>query len=123
MIHHTDTVGQREGFFLVMGDEHCRNAQLPLHLADGPAQLLADFRVQRAEGFVQQEDFGLVSERARYSHPLLLAAGKLRGQPLVHAFEGDQAKQLLPPLATLAGSHAPDPQCEFDVFGDRHVAE
>ena len=123
VIHDTDAVGQREGLLLVVGDEHCRNAQLALHLADGPAQLLADFRVQRAERLVQQENLGFMGERARYRDPLLLAAGKLRGQALIHALEGDEAKQLLPPLATLAGFHAPDSQREFDIFGDRHVTE
>jgi hypothetical protein len=42
---------------------------------------------------------------------------------LVHAFEGYEAKQLLPPLTTLARFHAADSQCEFDVFADRHVTE
>jgi hypothetical protein len=123
VIHDTDAVGECEGLLLVMGNEHCRNAQLALHLADGPAQLLANLRVQRAERLVQQKYFGFMGERASDRYPLLLPAGQLCGQALIHALEGHEAKKLLPPLATLAGLHTPDSQCEFDVFTDRHVTE
>jgi hypothetical protein len=64
-----------------------------------------------------------MGERARDRDPLLLAAGQLRGQALIHALEGDEAKQFLPPLAPLAGLHASDSQREFDIFADRHVTE
>src|ERR1700738_1394767 len=106
-----------------MSDEHGRNAELALYLSDGPAQLFADFGVQCSEGFVQQENLGLMRECTRYRDPLLLAAGELRWEPLIHAFEGDQTEQFLPSLPPLAGFHAPYAQREFDVFGDRHVAE
>ena len=97
-IHHADAVGEREGFFLVVRDEHGGDAELALHLADGPPQLFADLRVERAEGLIEQQHFGLVRERAGDGDALLLAAGELGGQALVHAFERHQPQQLLAPL-------------------------
>ena len=97
-VHHADAIGEREGFFLVVRDEHRGDAELALHLADGAPQLLADLRVQRAEGLIEQQHLGLVRQRARHGDALLLAAGELRGQTLVHAFERHEPQQLLAPL-------------------------
>ncbi len=41
-------------------------------------------------------------ECTRYGDPLLLAAGELRWEPLVHAFEGHQAEQFLSSLPPIA---------------------
>ena len=81
-----------------MGDQHGGDAELALDLADGAAQLLADLGVERAEGLIEQQHLGLVRERARHGDALLLAAGQLRGQALVHALERDQPQQLLAAL-------------------------
>ena len=42
-----------------------------------PAQLPADLRVERAEGFVQQQHLGLDRERAGERDALALSAGEL----------------------------------------------
>ena len=97
-VHHADAIGQRERFFLVVRDEHGGDLQLALHLADRAAQLFANLRVQRAERLVEQQHFGLVRECARDGDALLLAAGELRRQAIVHALERDQAQQLLATL-------------------------
>ena len=97
-VHDADAVGHRERFFLVVGHEHRRDAELALHLADRAAQLLADLGVERTEGLIEQQHLGLVRERARHGDALLLAAGELRRQALVHALERDQAQQLLAAL-------------------------
>ncbi len=94
-VHHADAVGQREGFFLVVRHEHGGDAELALDLTDRPPQLFADLRVERAERLVEQQHFGLVREGARHGDTLLLTAGKLGGQALVHALEGNEAQQLL----------------------------
>ena len=65
--------------------------------ADGAAQLLADLGVERAEGLVEQQHLGLVRQRARDRDALLLAAGELGRQALVHALERDELQQLLAP--------------------------
>ncbi len=97
-IHDADAVGQGEGLFLVMGDQDGGDAELALHLADGAAQLLADLGVERAEGLIEQQHLGLVRQRARHRDALLLAAGQLRRQPVVHALQRHQPQQLLAPL-------------------------
>src|SRR5689334_7825397 len=58
-----------------------------------------------------------------HRHALLLAAGKLRGQAIVHAFEGDKAKKLFASLTAIRCAHAAYPKCELDVVCHRHVAE
>ena len=88
-------VGEREGFFLVVRDQHRGDAELALDLADGAPELLADLGVERAEGLVEQQHLRLVRQRARHRDALLLAAGELRRQALVHAFERDQLEQFL----------------------------
>ena len=101
-IHDADAVGQRKGFFLVVRHQDGGDPQLALHLADGAAQLLADLGVERAEGLIQQQHLGLVRQRARHGDALLLTAGELRGQPVVHALERHQPQQLLAALAARA---------------------
>jgi hypothetical protein len=103
--------------------QHRRDAELTLDLADRAAQLLADLGVQGAERLIEQQDFRLVRERTSHGDALLLAAGELRRQPVVHAFERDQAQQFLATLATVGGLHAADAQRKLDVVGHAHVAE
>ena len=94
----------REGLLLVVGDEHRGDAELALHLADGAAQLLADLGVERTEGLIEQQHLGLVREGACHRDALLLAAGQLRRQALVHALERHQAQQLLAALRGALGA-------------------
>ena len=122
-VHDPDAVGHRKGLLLIVRDQHRRDAELALHLADGAAQLLADLGVERTEGLIEQQHLGLVRQRARDRDALLLAAGELRRQPLIESLERHQPQQLLAALAAGAGAHAAHAQGELDVLGDRHVAE
>ncbi len=106
-----------------MRDEHRRNAQLALHLADRAAQLFPDLGIERSEGLIEQEHFRLVGECARHGDPLLLAARELRRETIVHALQGDETQELLAALAALGRFHPPHAECEFDVFSDSHVEE
>ena len=123
VIHHADGVGEREGFFLVVRDQHGGDAELALHGADGAPQLFADLRVERAEGLIEQQHLRLVRQRARHRDALLLAAGELPGQALVHALERHELEQFLAARAPLGRLHAPHAQREFDVVRHGHVAE
>ncbi len=123
VIHDPDGVGQREGLFLVVRHQHGGDAELALHRADGAAKLFADLRVQRAERLIEQQHLGLVRQRARHGHALLLAAGKLARQAFVHVLERHELEQLLAPGAPIGRLHAPHAQCEFDVVRHGHVAE
>ena len=123
LVHHADAVGHREGLVLVVGDEDRGDAELLLDPADRAPQLLADLGVERAEGLVEQQHLGPVRERARDGDALLLAAGELGREALVHALEGDELQQLLAAHQAVGALHAPHPQRELDVVRDAHVAE
>ena len=123
MVHDTDGVGQREGLFLVMGDEDGGDSELALHGANGAAKFLADLGVQRAERLVEQEHLRLVRQSTRHGDSLLLTARELARQAFVHAFQRHQLEELLAPLAAIRGLHPAHAKCEFDVVRDRHVAE
>ena len=122
-MHDADAVGECEGFFLVMGDQDRRHVQFALDLADGPAQLLADLGVERAERLVHQQHLGPVRERPCDGNALLLAARELGGKPVVHALEGDELEQFLAARASFRAFHLADTQRELDVLADGHVAE
>src|SRR5690606_31609384 len=95
-IHDTDSVGHAEGFFLVMGDENRRNADGALNVADCPAQLLANLRVESPERFIEQQHAWLVRQRTRHRDPLLLSTRQLRGITMVVTFERHELQQFLP---------------------------
>ena len=123
LVHDADAIRHRESLVLVMRDEDGRDAELLLDLADGAAQLLADLGVERAERLVEQEHFGPVRECAGDRDALLLAARELGRQALVHALERDELQELRAAGHALGAADAPDPQREFDVVRDAHVAE
>ena len=79
---HADAIAQLERFFLIVRHQDRRDAQAFLNGFQAAAQLSADLHVERSEGFVEQQDFGLVGERAGQRHALLLAARKLIGLAL-----------------------------------------
>ena len=56
-------------------------------------EFLANARVQSAKGFVQQENLGFDSQRARQSDALPLAAGKLAGIPIRQPVQLDKFQQ------------------------------
>ena len=54
-IHDDNTVGDLNGFVLIVGDEEGRDFELPLELLDPAPEFFADHGVQSAKWFVQQE--------------------------------------------------------------------
>jgi len=72
-----DAVGERHGFFLVVGDEKKSDAELALQSFQFALHLLAQVGVERRERLVEQEQQGTIDERARKGHALLLAATQL----------------------------------------------
>ena len=122
-MHHADAVRERERLLLVVRDEDRGDAELALDLANGPAQFLADLGVERAEGLVQQQHLRPVRKRARHGHALLLPAGELRRQAIVHALERHEPQQLLASRASLGRAHPAHPERELDVVRHGHVPE
>ena len=121
--HDTDAVGDLESLLLVVGDENGRDLEPSLDLVEAPSQLRSNLDVQRAEGLVQEKDLGLVGERPRQGHALLLSAGELVGVAVAQSSEADEVEQLLALAAPLGSRHAPDPQAKGDVLRRGHVLE
>ena len=93
-LHDANPVRERKRFLLIVGDQDGAHADTALHRAHGLAQLDADLGVERAERFVQQQNGGLVRQRTRDGHALLLTARELARVALVVALEGDQLQEL-----------------------------
>src|SRR5690606_26686920 len=122
-IHDADAIRERKRFLLIVRDQNRRDLELALHLTNRAAQLFADLRIERAERLVEQQHLRLVRERSCNRHALLLSAGELGRQAVVHAFERDEAQQLFAPFDALGGLQATHPQRKFNVLADAHVFE
>ncbi len=120
-VHHADPIGHAEGLFLVVRHEDRRDADGPLNLANRAAQLVANLRVQRAEGLVEQEHARLVRERASKRNALLLSARELARQTLLVPVERHELQELVAPAAPLACANAARTQRELHVVGNGHV--
>ena len=77
VFQHHHPVRHRQRFFLVVGDEHKGNAQLPLQPLELHLHGAAQLEVQGRQGFVQQQHFRPLYHRPGNRNPLLLAARKL----------------------------------------------
>ena len=87
------------------------------------AKLLADVRVERPEGLVEQQHLGLDGERPGERHALALPARELRRVAMGEALEVDEAHQLLHALLDLLLGPLSDREAEGDVVAHRHVLE
>ena len=125
MVQDDDLVGDLERLLLVVGDEQARDVDLVVEPAEPGPQLLADLRVEGAEGLVEQEDLRPRRQGPGQGHALPLAAGELRRESLGIAGELDEVQQLVDPLADLNALEACrlHLQPERDVLADRHVPE
>ena len=120
-LHHAHAVGEGERFFLVVGDQQRRDAQLPQQLAQVLAQAAAQVGVEAGEGFVEQQQVGPRRERARQGDALLLAAGEFVGVALRQAVEAEQGEGVEAARLTRAAVKAV--QAEADVVGHGEVRE
>ena len=80
--HEGDAVGEGERFFLVVGDVDGGQFQFAVDAFDLLAHFVAQFGVQVAERFVEQEDVRFGDERSGEGDALLLSAGELVRVPL-----------------------------------------
>jgi len=82
LVQHNDAISQVHDFVVVMHDENCGQGPALVTLAQPAGQLLAPVRVERAEGFVEQENARHDGESGRQREALALAYRKLhRRQP------------------------------------------
>ena len=84
MVHDRDAVRHGHGFLLVVGHVDERDAYLGLDPLQLDLHRLAQLQVKGTKRLVEKEDTGMVDQRTRQRHALLLPAGELVGSsPLV----------------------------------------
>ena len=75
--HDHDTVGHRQRFFLIVGNEHEGDTELTLQRLQFVLHLFTQLVVKRRERFVEQQQAWLIDYRTGDGDALLLAAGEL----------------------------------------------
>ena len=99
------------------------DAQFPVHVLELELHFLAHLEIQRAQGLVEEQDLGLVDQRAGDGDTLLLAAGERAHAPLFEAFQIHQVQD----SSDLALDHVLGrfllPEAERDIVVDIHVRE
>ena len=115
------------GFLLIVGHKDAGDVNVIVQAPKPRAQLLTHLGVERAEGFVEQEHFGLHGQGARQSHALPLSSGKLRREAVGERLQLDKLQKLVHlgadhfaggPLAL--GFHG---EAEGHVIENGHVAK
>lgn len=76
-VHHDDPVGNLERFFLVVGDEDTSHVNFVVQAPEPGTKTLANFCIECAERFVQEQHFWLNSQCSRECRTLALPPGKL----------------------------------------------
>ena len=66
---------------------------------------VAEIAVERGERFIEQQHARIGRQHSRQRHPLLLPAGKLRGQAVVEAGQLHHLKHFLDPLVDFRFGH------------------
>jgi hypothetical protein len=121
VFHEDDTVGDGEGFFLVVGDVDGGAAGGFADSADFGAHFEAELGVEIGEGLVEEEAIGLGGEGAGESGTLLLAAGEGIGFAVGIAIELDEVKDFIDALAARSMIAVFQAWAEIDVLADGHV--
>jgi len=91
-IHHGNLIGEREGFFLIVGDKEEGDAEPLLELFQLNADALAEGGVKSGERFIKEQEFRLNDEGPGKRGALLFAAGETRRETIAfflkaHEFE------------------------------------
>jgi hypothetical protein len=85
------------------------------------AQFLAQLVIEVGERLIQQDEVGILHERAGDRRALLLSARQLRGLALQHRCQAQQLGDRLDAALDLVVADSADPQRRRDVLIDREV--
>jgi hypothetical protein len=120
-VHDREAVGKAQRLDLVVGDEQHRDAEPALQQLDLHAHLLAQLRVQVAEGLVEQQEVRLVDERPAEGQALHLPAAQHRARAALGAAQAHQVEHAghLVPHRRLR--EAPELERVGDVLEHGHV--
>jgi hypothetical protein len=123
LLHHHHEIGERDCLELGVGDVHEGDAKLALHVAQLLAHLDAQELVERGKRLVEQEHARFGDGGAGERDALLLAAGKLRGQPVREFREPDFLHHGVGGLAALGLGDAAHLQRKGDVVAHVQMRE
>ena len=104
-----------------MSDENGCYSEPLLNLLEAPPELRANLDVQCAKWFIEQQHIGLVHQRTREGHALLLPSGKLMSIATAQSRKSHKVQQLLPTPRAILFWRLANSQSELDVFSNRHV--
>ncbi len=118
---HDDAIGQQYSFFDVVGDDEDGlggDGLLLPELEQFAAQVFGGEDVERGEGLIHEEDFGLDNQGAGEADALAHPAGEFLGVGGLEAIEADGVQDFQAALAALCRRHAASLERSFDVFED-----
>ena len=98
-LHHADAAGEIGGFLEIMRHKQNRGALVDPQLLHDFPQFLAGELVERAEGFVEQQQRRIVDQGPAERSALLHAAGQLPGKLVAEAGEAYPCQRLLDAVA------------------------
>jgi hypothetical protein len=119
--HHRDAGGHGHGLLLVVRHHDAGHAHGFKDVDELELRAFAQFFVQRAQGFVEQQQLGPLGQASRQRHALLLAARELVRLAFGKSLELDQLEHLLHAGRYLALGHTFALEAEGDVVPDRQV--
>ena len=120
-VHHRNTISQRQGFGLVVGDVDEGRADLLVEARKLLLHRLAQMHVEIGERLVEQHDVGAHGEAARERDALALTTGKLMRAALGQRFEPDHGERPVHAAHALLLGDPAHTQRERDVLRDVHV--
>ena len=123
MIENRNSIGHRERFALIMGDEDKGKAERTLKRLELALHRLAQLEIERSQRLVEKQHFRTQDKSARKSDPLPLSAGKLAGLARLQSHELDQLERLDAEATTLGSVHAPNHEPVANVLQHVHVRE
>src|ERR1700730_17183702 len=118
LVHDRDPVGNGHRLFLIVGHEDEGDANLLLDAFQLKLHLLSELEIESAKRLVEEQDLGVIDKRPSQRHPLLLAAGELRGAPLAVPAEIDQLERFQHPSIDVLTGDLATAQSEGHVVED-----
>ena len=123
VVHDGDAVADHQGFTLVVGDVDDRDAELAMDAGELELHGFAEPAVQRGQGFVEQQDAGLIHEGSRQGDALALAAAELADGAMLQFGQLHEVQRGGDPGGGLLASDATHAKREGDVVADAEVGE
>ena len=122
-IHHRDLIGDGKRFAAVVRDVNRGQTRGVDQTADFHDQLFTRVGIQRTQGFIEQQQFGLRRQAARQGHALLFSAGEMSHITLRKSRHPDLCQGFCRPLLLFAACQVSHFEAESHIFRDVEVWE